>query len=295
MAVVVWSVYYLRRHTAELHLITTVWVPAVVLLLTAKVALFLLNTLQLKVQVDEAGLRMTYAQCFSVNRVTQFTNLVVPVAGGAPVKAVYLNRVYGLPYTAFVALMTVANIMKLLVGSLYALLLLLPVGSRAAPLISLAAALLTAALVFLLVMHRIPGQALAFWPWAARLAAEWRVLRSNSRLLRRLALLNILVFLLASVDVWVSFRAFAILVSFAACGTTSALSSLSAIPNLVPGNLGIREFIFVTIADLHGTGLNASLHAVALNRIAGMLITFLLATWPIPRIWSKREPVSRNS
>jgi uncharacterized membrane protein YbhN (UPF0104 family) len=273
---------------------TTVSVPAVAIMLAIKVALFLLNALQLKVQIDGAGLNMTYAQCFGISRVAQFTNLVVPVAGGAPVKAVYLNKVHGLSYTTFVALMTCANVVKLLVGSLYALLLLLPVGARGAGLISLAGALLVTALLFLFVMHRIPSQALAFWPWAARLAVEWRVLRSDGRLLRRLALLSILVFLLASLDVCVSFRAFAVPVSLAACGATTAFSSLSAIPNLVPGNFGIRELIFVTIADLHGTGLNASLHAVALNRSAGMLITLLLAPWSIPRSSSKQEPTARK-
>lgn len=268
---------------------TTVSVPAVAAMLAVKVVLFLLNALQLKVQVDGAGLDMTYRQCVGVSRVTQFTNLVVPVAGGAPVKAVYLNRLHGLSYTAFVALMTVSNIVKILVGSLYALLLLLPLGARGEGLILLSSGLLAAALVFLLVMHRVPGRVLAFWPWAARLAAEWRALRSNGRLFRLLTLLSILVFLLSSLDVYVSFRAFSVAVSPLACGAITAFSTLAAIPNLVPGNLGVRELIFVTLARLYGTGLNGGLHAVALNRFAGMLVTLALALWPIPRPSARKE------
>jgi uncharacterized membrane protein YbhN (UPF0104 family) len=273
---------------------TTVSIPAVAIMLAIKVALFLLNALQLKVQIDGTGLNMTYAQCFGVSRITQFTNLVVPVAGGAPVKALYLNKVHGLSYTTFVALMTASNLVKLLVGSLYALLLLLPLGAHGRGPISLAGALLVAALLFLLLMHRVPGRALAFWPWAARLAAEWRVLRSNGRLLGRLTLLSILVFLLATLDVYASFRAFAVPASPAACGAITAFSSLSAIPNLVPGNLGVRELLFVTISDLYGTGLNASLHAVALNRFAGMLITLLLAIGLTPRPSSRPKTTGRE-
>ena len=295
VAVIVWGAYYLGRHTAELHLMTTVSAPVVALMVAIKVAIFLLSALQLKVQIDGAGLDMTYRQCLGVSRVSQFTNTVVPVAGGAPVKAIYLNKLHGLSYTAFVALMTVSNIVKLMVGSLYALLLLLPLGARAAGLIFLAGGLFAAALLFLLVMHRVPGRALAFWPWAARLAGEWRVLRANGRLFRRLTLLSVLVSLLASLDVYVSFRAFALAVSPLACGAITAFSTIAAIPNLVPGNLGVRELIYVTMASLYGTGVNAGLHAVALNRVAGIPITLALALWPAPRVSEKPKPSGKDS
>ncbi len=289
VAVTAWGAYYLRRHPTELHLMTTVSWPVVIVMLVTKIGLFLLSALQLQVQVEETGLRMTFGQCFGVSRITQFTNVVVPIAGGAPVKAVYLKKLLGLSYTRFVALMTVSNIVKLGVGSLYALILLLPLGVRGGGSIALAAALLASALLFLLVMHRVPERFLAVWPWAARLAAEWRALRSNRRLFARLAPISASTFLLASLDVYVSFRAFAVPVSPAACGTITAFSTLAAIPNLVPGNLGVRELLYVAIADLYGTGLNSSLHAVALNRFAGMLVTLSLAPWSLPRSSPQRS------
>jgi uncharacterized membrane protein YbhN (UPF0104 family) len=277
LAVLGWGAWYLRRHAAELHWLTRVSPWALAVVLAARVAHFLCNGLQIQIVTRSAGLKLRFVEAFGLSRVTHFTNLVLPVAGGAPLRAVYLNREHGLSYTAFLALSAWANVVKLVVVALGGLVFLLPVAGRAPLAVALTAGCAAAGAAAYAVGGWLPERWLSAWPPLARLAGEWHRFRTDRRLLLELAAVYAVGFALVALDVWASFRAFGVPLSPAACAVVSSLTALAAIPNLVPANVGIREALFVSIAAVYGSGVNEGLHAAAASRLVGTVVALALA------------------
>lgn len=270
-----WAYYV--RHPAEFHLIRTLSWPALALLFAAKAALAVLLGWQLKIVTDAFGLNLPFSRWFGLSRAASLTGLFLPFPGAASVKAVYLKRLHGFRYGSFIAGMTIAGIVKFAVVALGAMLVLLPMGRSGWVLLSVSAVFLAGSWGFLLLAHRCPARWFAFWPRLEALTREWGAIRSDRRTLGRLLLASAAGYALVAVSVGLSFRAFSTHASPAACLVIASFMSFTGTLKLVPGDVGSREFFFILIAGAFSVGVNESLHAAALHRIAESLVTLLLA------------------
>ena len=66
-------------------------------------------------------------------------------------------------------------------------------------------------------------------------------------------------------------------ISPVAAAAISCFLNLVSTMKLIPGDLGIREFVFAGVSGLFGVGVNEGLHAAALHRIVETLLTLILA------------------
>jgi uncharacterized membrane protein YbhN (UPF0104 family) len=276
-AIVGCGAYYYSRHVEEFQLIYELSVWPILVLSIISLAQILFHGLQVKILTDHYELNLSFFQWLGLSRLTTLANLVLPPAGGASLKAVYLKRFHNLKYTSFLASTAIASIIRLVLVSVFAIILLFYSGGTAIDLVPVPGVVLICTLSFLLYGHRIPRSCIFYWEKLADLVKEWQSIRANHQVIRKLILLNCLLYAISSLGIYASFRAFSVNASLALSGVISALIILSNALKLIPANLGVKELVFVTIAGIYGISINEGLHAAALHRIIGAFFTLLLA------------------
>lgn len=270
--------FYYTRHREDFQLITTVSADAVVVLSLLKLALIFCYSLQLKILTDHYNLNLNFSQWFGLSRMTTFTNLLLPLGGGASIKAVYLKKFHNLQYNSFIASTAIASIIRLMITGLFAAALLLSVGRQDGMfLLAVSGAVFFGTLAFLLLVHRIKKHYFPSLGYLKTIIEEWQMIRADHKLIKRLILLNCLVFIISSLEIYVSFRVFSINASLVSSGVISAFTTFSGVLRLIPANLGIKEAVFVAISGIYGIGINEGLHAAVLHRIIGMVLTLVFA------------------
>jgi uncharacterized membrane protein YbhN (UPF0104 family) len=293
VAITAGAAWYYRSHPGDFRLITTVSWRAVALLFALHLVVNLFNSFQIKIVTDVFGLNLGFRQWFGLARATALANLILPFPGGASLKAIYLKKFHDFRYGSFIASMMIANLLKLIVFSMFALVLLISWwGTEAGWLIAVPAVFLAGAGGFLLLGHRIPARYLSFSSRLQQLAREWEALRTNRPMIMRLVVLNVLFLTVYSVSVLVSYRAFSVPISLSSCAIVATFSVYTTTLKLMPADLGIKEFVFVAVAALVGTDVNAGLHAAALLRVISTIMIFLLAPMFLPALSELKEDKS---
>jgi uncharacterized membrane protein YbhN (UPF0104 family) len=287
------AVLYFMGHREEFHVIGTVSVGAVVLLSILQLFSGIFYGLQLKVLTDHYKLNLNFFQWYGLIRATSFANLWLPSGAGTSVKALYLKKVHNLDYSSFIALTAVMNLIKFMVNSFFACMLLL-VTIRSAPLFLFVVsfALFAVTSVSVLLAHRISIRFFSSWDFLKKVVEEWRDIRKDRAAVVKLILVSCLIFVVAGAQVFVSFRAFAFDLSFLTGGLIAACTTVAGVIALIPGNFGIREAIIVGISGIDGIGVNEGIHAAALSRITGIVWTLLLSSFPWYKFLGRQEDFS---
>ena len=280
--------FYLLRHREEFHLITRVSTGAVFVLSVFTVIASLCYAVQLKIVLDHYGLRLTLLDCFGISRATSFADLWLPFGGASSLKAVYLKKFHDLRYSSFIASMGIAQMMKVMVNSMAAIVLLTLAGVKTTTLLPAAAgAILLVTLAFFLGAHKIDIEFFRISRHLKTLMEEWQKIRADHRTMHKLILLNLAFFSLNCLLINSAFRSFGVGIPSAACGLIASFTIIAGVINLVPANLGIREAVVMASSSMLGTGINEGLHAAALMRIVSTIWTLLLAPFFSAHLFNK--------
>lgn len=271
------GILYYKGHKEDFHLIDNVSVGAIILLSVLQIGSTLCNGLQLKVLTDHYKLNLNFLQCYGILRATRFANLWLPTVGGATVKALYLKRVHNLSYSSFIALSGITNIIRFMVNSMFAFILLLLIG-RAAPvfLFGTAAFILIGTFFVFVLAHRVNMNRFPSLGHVGVVVQEWRKIQKDYRTVAKLMAINCIIFLISGAEIYILFRVFSVDLSVIISGIIATFTTLSGAIKLVPGNLGIKEAIIVVISRIEGVGVNEGLHAAALSRVIGIIWTLVL-------------------
>jgi uncharacterized membrane protein YbhN (UPF0104 family) len=269
---------YVFRHMKEFHLISRVSVGAITLLSLLTVISTLCYAIQLKIVLDHYRLRLTLLDCFGISRATTFADLWLPFGGASSLKAVYLKKFHDLRYSSFIASMGIAQMMKIMLNGMAAVVLLTISGVQTGTLLSATVgAIFLGSLAFFLVVHKIDTRFFRISRHLKTLMEEWQKIRADRKTVQRLILLNLAFFFLNCFLIDAAFRSFETVIPFAASCLMASFTIITGVINLVPANLGIREAVIMASSAMFGTGLNEGLHAAALMRIVGTIWTLLLA------------------
>lgn len=272
------GVYYYTQHREDFRLITAVSVDAIVILALLKLMIIFCYGLQVKVLTDHYNLNLDFTSWFGLSRLTSFTNMLLPLSGGASLKAVYLKKVHGLNYGSFIVLSTIAHIIKLVVTAAFASVLILMIVGRAGyVLLALSGAIFIGAMGFFLIADSIGERYCSSGGYIKNLIGEWLTAKADRIMVKRLVLLNCFIFIISTLEVYFSFRAFNIDASIVSSGIISSFSTFTGALRLTPANLGLMELVYMSLSDILGTGANSGLHAVALQRLIGTVLTLVLA------------------
>jgi len=287
--------FYYSRHSEEFHLITSVSIGTVVVTSLLKLCIIFLHSLEVKILTDHYDLNLHFLQWFGLSRMTALSRQLLPLGAGTSLKAVYLHRFHNLRYSAFIALTTIATLIRLMLTSLVAMVLLILAGREVACLFVIVGVVFAGALAFLVLGHLIPKRYLPFADNLANLVMDWRMIRADRGLIWKLMLLNCIIFVCSSLAVFFSFQAFSISASLVSSGIIAALTTLSGMLKLIPANLGINEAVFAALSAIYGTGVNEGLHAAALHRIIGTVFTLLIAPGFAYRLTKEALPQKKDA
>ncbi len=264
---------YCYTHRDELSLITNVSPAAIFELGLLNLMLFYLLGLQIKVVTDHYGLNLKFRVWMGLSRGASFTNLLIPFSG-ASLKAVYLRKFYNFKYSSFIASMTLANIIKIMISSAFALGVLIYINKEVdSLLILISGVIFFSSLLFVFYTHNTKRSFFSFSERLSMLAEEWRGFKGDKTMIRRLIILNGLFFVFSTLGIFVSYRAFSIDTSLTACIVISSFTVLLQVVNIIPANIGLKEAVFVAVSNQLGMGFNEGVHAAAFHRIIGVLLT----------------------
>ncbi len=282
------SFYYIH-HKEAFHIIYTVSSYAVIVLSILSLITCFCFVLQLKVLTDHYKLNLNFLQCFGLNRATKFTNLFLPSAGGAAVKAIYLKKFHNFNYSSFIASMGIASIIKLMITSLFAIILLWFFKDRVSMfLFVVAGTIFIGTLTFLLFAHRIGHNYLSS-DYIKSIIKEWQKIRTDHEMMRKLIMVHSFIFILGGFQIYFAFHAFEIDVSLITCGVIAAFTTIAGVFSPIPGNFGIREAIIIAISGIHGIESNEGLHAAVLVRIIGILWTLVLTPFFAHKLFPEKS------
>lgn len=273
-AFAVGAIYY-RAHSSEFHIISTVSVKDIILLSLLQLFSSLFYGLQLKIVTDYYHLDLDFSEWYGLFRAASFSSLVLPAAGGATAKAYYLKKFHNLNYSSFIAISGLAGIIAFVTNSVIALLLLALTGKLSGHLPAVLGLIVAGGIVAFLTVHK--ATKFPYYNFVREVGKEWQNLKGDIATISKLVLLSLFIFCVSGLQMYVAFRVFSIRLPLVSSGIMAAFTTMSGVVKIIPGNIGIRETIMISIAGLSGIGINGGLNAAVLTRIIGVAWTLLLA------------------
>jgi len=223
------------------------------------------------------GVGASTADWFRLVTVTSFTNYL-PLSAGLVAKAVFLKRMHALPFRTFAVGQTTLLVLIVATNGLVGLgLLVLRFPAALFGPVGLGFLVMVLAGVLLALPERVREMLSPKWfPFAANVGPEAR------RNWPGVALCQLGMLLASAVGLQLCFEMGEAPVSFAACVLFNAAAVLTRFVTIVPGALGVREFLIGALAVLVGFDLRDAVVAATLARAAEILVVFVLGgvfTW----------------
>ncbi|RPI37579.1 MAG: UPF0104 family protein [Nitrospiraceae bacterium] len=268
------AIYYFT-HRENFYLITSVSISALIAISALFIVTSLCFGLQLKIIMNHYNLDIRFLECYGLSRTSSFINLLMPFGGAMSFKAIYLKKILKMRYSSFIASMAIANIIKIMIFALAAVILVMPLGGV---LSAVSITTFSASLLFLLLGHKLKKLDITSSGHVRKIIDEWQLFKEDRSTIANLIYLSLVFFAVTSLSIYVSFRAFSVDIPLRAGGTIAAFTTITGLLNLVPGNLGIREALFIIISRSYGIEINESAHAAALGRLVQIIWTFILAS-----------------
>lgn len=244
-------------------------------LFTAVAALTLLSlfvrAIANRLHFGALGVRASTADWFRLVTVTSFTNYL-PLSAGLVAKAVFLKRVHAMPFRLFAV--GQATLLVLIVatnGMVGLVVLALWFPEQLFSAVGLGFSAMLSAGLLLVLPERARRFVSATWfPFAANVGPEAR------RNWPAVALCQLGMLLAAALALELCFAMGESSVGLEACVIFTAAAVLARFVTIVPGALGVREFLIGGLAVLTGFDLRDAVVASTLARAAEILVVFML-------------------
>jgi uncharacterized membrane protein YbhN (UPF0104 family) len=217
------------------------------------------------------GVAASVADWFRLVTVTTFTNYL-PLSAGLVAKAVFLKRVHGLAFRRFAVGQATLLVLILATNGLVGLCVLaLRFPDALAGIVGLGFGAMLAAAGLLVLPERLREIASAKWfPFAANVGPEAR------RNWPAVALCQVATLLVSALALQLCFEMGDSLVTFEASVLFTSAAVLTRFVTIVPGALGVREFLIGALAVLVGFDLRDAVVASTLVRAAEIAVVFSL-------------------
>jgi uncharacterized protein (TIRG00374 family) len=226
------------------------------------------------------SIRMSMSESFALSIVTGFYNMITPFRGGMAVRALYLKRKYNFTYVNFMASLSAVYVLTFLVASFLGIISTLCIYFEKGIFSWIVFVVFDA--VFLLMLGMVclsPKINNKDNKWLNKLVDVingWHLIRNNKRLIIVTCLITAFQVFLGALMFLLQFRVFGIKVSFASAVFLSAISNLSILIGITPGNLGVQEAVTVFSAATIGISATQSLSAALLGRAVSLVVFFTL-------------------
>lgn len=225
-------------------------------------------------------INLVFKEWFGLSVLTAMANYLTPFRGGASVKAIYLKRRRGFPYSTFLSTLAANYIILIITASILGCLVSELISfthetfAWKIPLFFIAVGAMT--ILFLFFSPVVPASNNRMLRILRNILEGWDRIRKDRALVLKVAGILTLNYFLIGMQLIFAYRAFSIQVPFLPVFLMGILSGFSIFLSITPGNLGIQEAIIATLSELMGIGFSSGLIAAGLIRAVNIILVFSL-------------------
>lgn len=276
-----WTFYYVHGHLDEFSIIFHLSWQSVITLSILVISDSAISGLFTKEILQHENIHLSFREWYGLSVVSIFWNIVLPLRGGAGVRAIYLKKVHNFSYSNFIATLAALYFVTFFVNTIIGLFCIFALYYNTK-------SLLTPLLVFFIITFIAVSFVMFFSPRIQKdynnyylnklkqALNSWHVIRTNLSLLKKLTVIILTYAFVGLLTVYFSYRAFGCEISFFQCLLISTLFSFSTLIKITPGALGITESIMILTGQLFHISPAQSLLAAGLLRSVNLCWIFIL-------------------
>ncbi len=283
LSLIVLFILYLNKHFADFEQlasagISNIWFIAVLFLLI--VGNLFLNGKMLKYLLLPFGIKLKELESFAISVITSFYNLITPFRGGAGARAFYLNKKHNFSYTHFLSTLSAVYILAFLVGSFAGLASIFFIWFYYGLFNIYIFILLTGISSFLLFVIIFPFKLKKRKnKWLNRFVNVingWHLIRNNKKIVSAALANSIVQLIFGAIIIIITYSIFNIDIGVSKATFIAAISVISLLVSITPGNIGIGDAIDVFSANIIGIDVTGAISATVLKRAILLLVLFIL-------------------
>jgi glycosyltransferase 2 family protein len=276
LLIIIYLIYYINNNlqnfkqltiTNPLYLIPLIVILFIFLYSNGIMLKFLMKPFQIKLKNNEA---------FGLAIITNFYNLITPFRGGAAARAIYLKKKHDFPYVNFLATLSAIYILIFLVSSLIGIFSMLTLIEKSYPIL-LALSIFTIFLLSIIIFSpKIKENNNKWSNRFIKVINGWHLIKNNKKIITITIIISLIQVFLIALNNLLAYNIFGIEITLAKALFIAAISNLSIIIAITPGNLGIGDAINVFTANIIGIPLTEAIAATILLRAVNLIIIFIL-------------------
>ncbi|MBT3409029.1 flippase-like domain-containing protein [Candidatus Woesearchaeota archaeon] len=274
--IITYLIYHIKNNLQNFKQLTITnplyLIPLIILFL-----LFLyLNGMMLKTLMKPFQIKLKNNEAFGLAIVTNFYNLITPFRGGAAARAIYLKKKHDFPYVHFLATLSAIYILIFLVSSLTGIFSMLTLQEKSIPIL-LALSIFTIFLLSIIIFSpKIKEKSNKWLNRFIKVINGWHLIKNNKKIIIITILISLIQVFLIALNNLIAYHIFGIQITLAKALFIAAISNLSIIIAITPGNLGIGDAINIFTANIIGIPLTEAIAATILLRAVNLAIIFIL-------------------
>ncbi len=281
LAVIIISIALVVRKPEEIRPLLEVNPWGVALLFIITIFAVVLIGYKLKIYTKHYNLHLTWDEWLHITSLTRLYNLVIPIRGGAALRAAYMKKFKQLKIASSLTIHVSSGVISLLLYGALTLLFALIIGLKhnlfgiwhliivsAAAILIIAAAFLTPTLT---------PRTSRIYNYIVEVANEWYHLRKNYWLLARLIFIEFLIWAQFVIRYYIEFRMLGAPITLLNSMVIGSFVGLASLINILPAGIGIRETVITVLSTLGGTELSQGLIVALIDRAIIIITTVVMA------------------
>lgn len=216
------------------------------------------------------GLQQTSKEWVGLGFIAAFYNLFLPAKGGSALRSAYLKKKYGFTYKKFVAYLIKQSIYILIVASFMIGLLLLLVSRDIETSYFQLIAVLT--ILFSAAVYLSEKQLIYWLAKRKKINSDFIVPKQDFWVISSITLILIV---LKGTAFYIAFLAISYPIAFEYSLLIASVVMVLNLVSIIPGNIGIREFVMGGVLQLFGYSLSLVIIASLLDRAATIIVTMI--------------------
>ncbi len=272
--------WFYQRHGADFVSETEISWSFIIVLSLLICSFQFLGGVRMKLLTGMFGLRLAPYEWIGLAQMTSFFNYL-PFKGGAVAGALFLKGAHNFSYARFLATAAASSVLAVVTFSAAGLIglavLWLFYGVFSWPILGAYFFLVIISLVFFL---KVDGWARRKKnPHILRFSEGWRVIRTGGKRLLLLIATDLCMVLIDAARITLCLKAVGLKTSYAVGLIVIPLSNILGVVSMVPGGLGVKEFVMGLVGSGLGIDFTRTIFAATLDRM--ILLLWVLFLGPL--------------
>lgn len=280
ITVILAGAYYLKLHKEDLGLVRDIGLTSIAAIISLNAISIYQNGLFLK--IISRAFNINLKEHFQIAASTAFYNLILPLRGGAIIRAVYMKKIHGQQYSHFISSILGNYIIIFLIGSIFALAsciyLFISKDILSIP-VTVAFSTIFLTTTYLAFNGKIPKFKINILNKINKVTDGWEQITRHPKNISKLIINTALGFLVESIKIKIILSALGIEIGIFESLYFATISLLATFINITPGSLGISEGLFMISSTILNIPPQIGLIAAIINRILNTVL--ILAIGPI--------------